>query len=58
MTNRFKILVLPLNWRENFLTKYFWQGEGIPQTGVYERTFEWTTGRLSVGDLSFIKLLN
>ena len=41
-----------------FFAKYFWQGEGIPQTRVDERTFEWTTGWLSVGVLSFIKLLN
>ena len=25
---------------ENFFSQYFWQGEGIPQEGVNDRTFE------------------
>src|SRR3954468_21835318 len=37
---------------ENFFLQYFWQGEGVPQEGVDERTFEWTTGRLSGGGSS------
>lgn len=37
---------------ENFFPEYFWQGEGIPQEGVDDRTFEWTTGRLSGGGSS------
>ncbi|BCJ88178.1 hypothetical protein skT53_31630 [Effusibacillus dendaii] len=30
---------------ERFFAKYFWQGEGVPQEGLDELTFEWTTGR-------------
>jgi choline dehydrogenase len=37
---------------EKFFPEYFWQGEGVPQPGVDERTFEWTTGRLSGGGSS------
>jgi choline dehydrogenase len=37
---------------ENFFPQYFWQGEGVPQEGVNDRTFEWTTGRLSGGGSS------
>lgn len=37
---------------ESFFAQYFWQGEGVPQEGVDERTFEWTTGRLSGGGSS------
>ncbi|MFM9281196.1 GMC family oxidoreductase [Paenibacillus jiagnxiensis] len=37
---------------EQFFAQYFWQGEGIPQVGLDERTFEWTTGRLSGGGSS------
>ncbi|MEH7331759.1 GMC family oxidoreductase [Neobacillus drentensis] len=37
---------------EEFSPQYFWQGEGVPQEGVDDRTFEWTTGRLSGGGSS------
>lgn len=37
---------------ERFFPQYFWQGEGIPQEGLDERSFEWTTGRLSGGGSS------
>lgn len=37
---------------ERFFPKYFWQGEGIPQKDVSDRSFEWTTGRLSGGGSS------
>jgi choline dehydrogenase len=37
---------------EKFFPEYFWQGEGVPQSGVDEKTFEWTTGRLSGGGSS------
>jgi choline dehydrogenase len=37
---------------EKFFPQYFWQGEGVPQEGVNERSFEWTTGRLSGGGSS------
>lgn len=37
---------------EQFFAKYFWQGEGTPQKGVDDRTFEWTTGRLFGGGSS------
>lgn len=37
---------------ENFFPQYFWQGEGIPQEGVDDRAFEWTTGRLAGGGSS------
>ncbi|MCH5586047.1 GMC family oxidoreductase [Shimazuella sp. AN120528] len=37
---------------EKFFPQYFWQGEGIPQKGVDDRSFEWTTGRLSGGGSS------
>lgn len=37
---------------ESFFAKYFWQGEGVPQEGVDDRMFEWTTGRLSGGGSS------
>lgn len=37
---------------EQFFPSYFWQGEGIPQEGLDERAFEWTTGRLLGGGSS------
>jgi len=37
---------------EHFFPQYFWQGEGIPQEGLDERSFEWTTGRLLGGGSS------
>ncbi|NGP59348.1 GMC family oxidoreductase [Paenibacillus thiaminolyticus] len=37
---------------ESFFPQYFWQGEGIPQEGVDDRSFEWTTGRLAGGGSS------
>src|SRR4051812_33954754 len=37
---------------ENYFPQYFWQGEGVPQEGVNEKSFEWTTGRLSGGGSS------
>ena len=37
---------------ERFFTEYFWQGEGVPQRRVNDRTFEWTTGRLAGGGSS------
>jgi len=37
---------------ENFFPEYFWQGEGVPQDDVDDRSFEWTTGRLSGGGSS------
>lgn len=37
---------------EQFSQKYFWQGEGIPQEGLDDRAFEWTTGRLLGGGSS------
>ncbi|MBW8348950.1 GMC family oxidoreductase [Bacillus sp. IITD106] len=41
-----------LQLEEQFFPEYFWQGEGVPQTGVDDRSFEWTTGRLSGGGSS------
>jgi choline dehydrogenase len=41
-----------LELEESFFPQYFWQGEGIPQEGLDERSFEWTTGRLSGGGSS------
>lgn len=37
---------------EHFFPQYFWQGEGVPQEGLDDRSFEWTTGRLSGGGSS------
>ncbi|MCY9544265.1 GMC family oxidoreductase [Paenibacillus alvei] len=37
---------------ENFFPNYFWQGEGVPQEGIDDRSFEWTTGRLLGGGSS------
>lgn len=37
---------------EHFFPEYFWQGEGVPQERVDDRSFEWTTGRLSGGGSS------
>jgi choline dehydrogenase len=37
---------------EHFFPEYFWQGEGVPQKNLDERSFEWTTGRLSGGGSS------
>ncbi|GAA4851069.1 GMC family oxidoreductase N-terminal domain-containing protein [Paenibacillus vulneris] len=41
-----------LELEEHFFPKYFWQGEGVPQKGLDDRAFEWTTGRLSGGGSS------
>lgn len=41
-----------LELEEQFFAQYFWQGEGVPQEGVDERSFEWTTGRLAGGGSS------
>jgi len=41
-----------LELEERFFPQYFWQGEGIPQEQVDDRTFEWTTGRVSGGGSS------
>ncbi|MDP4132923.1 MAG: GMC family oxidoreductase [Bacillota bacterium] len=32
-----------------FFPQYFWQGEGVPQEELNNRTFRWTTGRLLGG---------
>ena len=32
-----------------FFPQYFWQGEGVPQEELNNRTFRWTTGRLVGG---------
>lgn len=37
---------------EHYSPQYFWQGKGIPQEGLDDRSFEWTTGRLSGGGSS------
>jgi len=41
-----------LELEEQFFPQYFWQGEGVPQEGLDDRVFEWTTGRLSGGGSS------
>lgn len=41
-----------LELEESYFPQYFWQGEGVPQLNLDERTFEWTTGRLSGGGSS------
>ncbi|OCA91838.1 GMC family oxidoreductase [Pseudobacillus wudalianchiensis] len=41
-----------LELEELFFPEYFWQGEGVPQPEVDDRSFEWTTGRLSGGGSS------
>lgn len=41
-----------LELEELYLPQYFWQGEGVPQEKVNERSFEWTTGRLLGGGTS------
>lgn len=41
-----------LELEELYLPHYFWQGEGVPQEKVNERSFEWTTGRLLGGGSS------
>ncbi len=41
-----------LELEELYLPQYFWQGEGVPQEEVNERSFEWTTGRLLGGGTS------
>jgi choline dehydrogenase len=41
-----------LELEDEFFPEYFWQGEGVPQPEVDDRTFEWTTGRLSGGGSS------
>ncbi|MBA9086608.1 choline dehydrogenase [Fontibacillus solani] len=37
---------------ESFFPNYFWQGEGVPQENLDDRSFEWTTGRLLGGGSS------
>ena len=37
---------------EQYSPQYFWQGKGIPQKGLDDRSFEWTTGRLAGGGSS------
>lgn len=37
---------------DNFLPQYFWQGKGIPQKNVNNRTFQWTGGRTLGGGSS------
>ncbi|GAA0086209.1 hypothetical protein UT300007_26480 [Clostridium sp. CTA-7] len=32
-----------------FFPQYFWQGQGVPQDELNNRTFPWTTGRLLGG---------
>ncbi|TNJ58376.1 GMC family oxidoreductase [Paenibacillus hemerocallicola] len=41
-----------LELEESYFPQYFWQGEGIPQANLDNRSFEWTTGRLSGGGSS------
>ncbi|MEF3303159.1 GMC family oxidoreductase [Paenibacillus sp. GYB003] len=41
-----------LELEELFFPQYFWQGEGVPQEEVDDRTFEWTTGRVLGGGSS------
>lgn len=41
-----------LELEERFFPQYFWQGEGVPQEGLDDRAFEWTTGRLLGGGSS------
>jgi choline dehydrogenase len=41
-----------LELEEEFFPEYFWQGEGVPQEGLDDRIFEWTTGRLLGGGSS------
>lgn len=41
-----------LELEEHFFPQYFWQGVGVPQDGVDEQSFEWTTGRLLGGGSS------
>lgn len=41
-----------LELEEHFFPQYFWQGEGVPQKELDERSFEWTTGRLLGGGSS------
>ncbi|WP_336788583.1 GMC family oxidoreductase [Paenibacillus sp. MMO-177] len=43
---------MALELEEQYYPQYFWQGEGIPQTGLDDRMFEWTTGRLLGGGSS------
>jgi len=43
---------MALELEERFFPQYFWQGEGVPQPGLDDRSFEWTTGRLSGGGSS------
>ncbi|WGV61396.1 GMC family oxidoreductase [Brevibacillus brevis] len=46
------ISTFALELEEMYLPQYFWQGEGVPQEKVNERSFEWTTGRLLGGGTS------
>jgi len=41
-----------LELEEHFFPQYFWQGQGVPQEELDERSFEWTTGRLLGGGSS------
>lgn len=41
-----------LELEERFYPQYFWQGEGVTQEDLGERSFEWTTGRLLGGGSS------
>lgn len=43
---------LALELEESYFPNYFWQGEGVPQENLNDRSFEWTTGRLSGGGSS------
>jgi choline dehydrogenase len=43
---------LALELEESFFPNYFWQGEGVPQENLDDRSFEWTTGRLLGGGSS------
>ena len=42
----------PFILTENFFPNYFWQGKGIPQKNVQNRSFEWTGGRTLGGGSS------
>jgi choline dehydrogenase len=43
---------MALELEEQYFPQYFWQGEGVPQAELNDRSFEWTTGRLSGGGSS------
>src|SRR5690625_464050 len=42
----------PFILTDDFFPEYFWQGEGIPQVNVNDRTFHWTGGRTLGGGSS------